>query len=331
MALSPEVLAERRTGIAATDAAPILGISPWKSAAEIWLEKKKPELVTFKESPALYWGSRHEQTICEEYSKITGQNLAASPIIRNKSVPWIMCSPDRLIDGKKKGLEAKTASDRMAYEWGPAGTDVVPQQYLIQTQHCMMATGYHEWDLAVLIGGNDFRIYHLFRDKELQKIMFEQEREFYKRFIVGKETPEFDWGKAVAEMVRKKYPKHDDTELNVDENGGDELKKALLDLLDAREKQASIEKTRECCETLIKSYMKNDGLLKWEQQNIRVTWRTTKESVKIDWRAVFEEVFPLLNIDAEEKRKILERHTEKKETQRRFLFKGPKGEVEDEQ
>lgn len=330
MALSPEVEADRRTGIAATDAAPILGVSPFKSPAEVWLEKKKPHLVDFKESKVMYWGIRHEQTIAEEYTKVTGVNLVSTGLIRNKNLNWIMCSPDRLLDGRKKGVELKTADSRSAYSWGPAGTDMIPQHYLIQVQHSMMATNFDEWDVAALIGGNDFRIYHIFRDQELMRILFQQEKEFYTRFIAGNETPNSDWGKSIAEAVRKKHPQHNSTILSVDENGDDVLKKALHDLLMLRRELSKTKKSKSTQETLIKAYMKDSYKLTWTGEGIEATWKTSKESVKIDWRAVFEETLPHLNISAKEKKDLIDRHTKSKAAQRRFVFKSQDEEDEDE-
>ncbi len=326
MSLSPEIQAERRKGISATDAAPIMGVSPFKSAADVWLEKKKPELIDQKESKALYWGTRLEQTVAEEYSLITGQDLEPSRIIHNQNVKWMMCSPDRIIKGSRKGVECKTANDRMAYQWGPSGTDRVPQQYLIQCVHSMMCSNFYEWDLAVLIGGQDFRIYHLFRDMELMKLLYEQEKEFYSRFIAGNETPQFDWGKSVAEFVRKKYPRHESGEdFNVDANGDEVLKKALLDLLSARAALATTEKIKQTQNALIQAYMKTAEVMEWEEKGIRITWRNIKDSVKVDWQKVVEELLPHVKMPSEEKEKLIQRHTKIKNGVRRFLFKSEDG------
>lgn len=332
MSLSPEVLLERRSGISGTDAASIMGISPFKSAADVWLEKRKPDLIQKKESKAMYWGTKLEQTIAEEYSLITGRSLEASRLIRNKNVPWMMCSPDRIIQGSRKGVECKTASERMAYQWGPNGTDLVPQHYLIQCQHCMLVSQFHEWDLAALIGGQEFRIYHLFADKELWKLMYDHEKEFHSRFIVGNETPTFDWGKDVAEFVRMKYPRHETgKELDVGQHGDDVLKKALLDLLDARGALASAKKIEATQKSLIQAYMATSEVLEWEDRKLRISWRNIKDSVRIDWFKVFEEIVQFANIPSEDKQAIIQRHTKIKNGVRRFLVKDESGEGEDDE
>ncbi len=326
--LSTEVQEIRRRGIAATDAAPIMGLSPWKSHADVWIEKKQPDLAERKETPALYWGNRHEKAIAEEYAQVTGQALDVSKLVINPKVPWMMCSPDRLIRGKKKGLECKTASGRVAYLWGPSGTDRVPQHYLIQVAHSMMVLNYHEWDLAVLIDNSDFRIYHLFRNKELMSMIYQQEAEFYSRFIAGGETPEFDWGKEVAEYVRRKYPQHEDKEFSVDDHGDKIVKKALEDLLDARGRKADATRVEATQKALVQAYMGTHGTLLWKDKNLKINWRTPKDSEKIDWHALCEEIYPHLSLTAEQKQALIAKHTEKKTGARRFTVYDGKDEEE---
>jgi len=53
-------------------------------------------------------------------------------------------------------VEIKTA--RSADGWGEAGTDEVPQEYLIQVQHYLAVTALPVADVAVLFGGQEFRL-----------------------------------------------------------------------------------------------------------------------------------------------------------------------------
>ncbi len=239
-----------------------------------------------------------------------------------------MCSPDRIIKGKKKGVECKNASDRNAYQWGPTGTDRVPQYYLLQCFHSMMVTNLKEWDLAVLIGGNDFRIYHLFADKDLMKVMYQQEEEFFRRFIAGNETPKFDWGKSVAEFVRKKYPQHEVKTYSVDDHGDAVLKQAILDLISARESKASVKQIEETQKTLIQAYMGTHEAIVWKEKEIDATWKKNKDTVKVDWNKVVEELLPHVNLTADEKENLIDRHTKNKPGPRVFRFRSEGGEEE---
>lgn len=311
---------QRRLGIAATDAAPISGLSPFKSAADVWVEKKYPELMPPDEPvPELYWGTKHEPMIVDEYAKITGQELKPIGLVRNKKIQWIMCQPDRQVGNKPKGLEAKTAGGYNTHEWGPAGTDLVPMYHMIQVQHSMMCTGWREWDLAVLIGGNDFRIYHLWWNHELIKELFEIEREFYTDFVAGKKTPPLDWGKNVANFANAKWPRHKpDTVLDVDKNGDRSLEEALTMLSRVRAAQKSAEQEEEKQQTLIKSYMRDRERLQWAGGGISILWRQAKDSKKIDRETLIEALLPHVSLPPEKIEALIKEHTETKPGVRAF-------------
>jgi predicted phage-related endonuclease len=76
-------------------------------------------------------------------------------------------------------VEIKTA--RTAEGWGESGTDEVPDAYAIQVQHGMAVTGLPRCDIAVLIGGSDFRIYAVERDHELIADLILAEAAFWAR------------------------------------------------------------------------------------------------------------------------------------------------------
>jgi predicted phage-related endonuclease len=79
----------------------------------------------------------------------------------------------------------------------------VPQAYLFQVQHYMAVTGYPVADIAVLIGGSDFRIYTVEADRELHDMLVTAEAAFWQR-VQNNEPPEpvsladalAMWGKA---------------------------------------------------------------------------------------------------------------------------------------
>ncbi len=310
MGFSPEIEAVRRVSITATDAAPIARLTPWRTPADIWLSKKKPELCKdFEESPALYWGKKKEALILAEYAKRTGYTLSKPDMVQNEKYPWMKCSPDSLVKGKRKGVEAKTAARMNAHEWGAEGTDQVPEQYLIQVAHSMMCTGYDEWDVPVLIDNADFRIYHVTRDEELLRFLFEIEEEFYRRFIIGNEQPKFDWGKGIEALIRSRWPKHKPgSVLTVDETGDALLKRTLETLCKSRSDKKGGEIDEKQAQVTVKSYMGEKEELLWSAHNLRITWRSAKDKSKIDYKAAFQELLQF--VPDGRLTKIIEKHTE---------------------
>lgn len=156
----------RRSGLGGTDASAVLGLNPWRTPLQVWSEKRG-EAPPVEQTPAMRWGLVLEPVIAEEYSLQTGRKLwTPEQVYHHPLHDFLVGSPDRLVIGEPRGVEVKTANGFMASEWGPAGTDQVPQHYLIQCLHYMAVTGLRVWDLAVLIGGSDFRIYTIRWDDE---------------------------------------------------------------------------------------------------------------------------------------------------------------------
>lgn len=79
----------------------------------------------------------------------------------NDDFPHQHALPDRLIEGRKAGLEIKTTS---AFNGKSFRDEEFPANYYVQCVQYMAVMEYPEWFLAVLIGNSDFRIYHLVRN-----------------------------------------------------------------------------------------------------------------------------------------------------------------------
>ncbi len=257
-----------------------------------------------KEKPWLRWGILKEPLIANEYALKTGQTLIASDTLSNARIPWMLATPDRLIVGKKKGLECKTADGRNSYQWGPQLSDVVPTEYLIQINHSMMVTTYDEWDLAALIGSSDFRIYCFSKTKAMMKNLYEVEKEFYERFVVGKEQPEYDWGDKIREFILSQWPqakKFNNDPLDVDDTGDKTLKEAIIELRRVRQEIAAAKLTEESKKAIIQSYMGERALLEWESEQIKIRFGNVKEGIKVKYKDLATEAISLLSAETREK------------------------------
>lgn len=198
--LTPEQLEARKNGIGGTDAGAIMGFSTFKSAFDVWLEKTgRTHDSTSKEThPWLYWGNKLESVVADEYSIITGEKLIESNTVFHPEHKWMVGHPDRLIVGKNKILECKTANQFTAKDdWG-TGKDSVKLPYIIQVQHYMAITGADETDIAVLIGNSDFRIYTIPRDEKLIGMIIKECGDFYKNHILTDIPPQPLNGKEAA-------------------------------------------------------------------------------------------------------------------------------------
>lgn len=212
---------DRPHGLGASDAPVACGVSPWKSAWELCLEKMG-ELEPGPMNEAMRLGLLLEPVVSQLYSEQTGYPLITCPLVPHPKIPWAFCSPDRLRDdGSGHLVELKTS--RRFDGWGPAGTDEIPEPYLIQVHHQMECCGRDAADVAVLIAGQEFRIYHVCRNQRLIDAMLEREREFWKR-VEERDPPTPDFSAASCQRVLASMYGVDDVEIEL---GRDEMALAI--------------------------------------------------------------------------------------------------------
>lgn len=177
-------LEERRKGIGGSDAPAICGVSPWKTPYQVWLEKRG-ESGGQEDNDSMFWGRTLEPVIRQRYADLTGRRvIVPAKILVHPSHPVILASLDGITDDDRV-LEVKTA--RSATGWGEPGTDEIPEHYIAQVQHYLAVTGFIVADVAVLIGGSDFRVYEVPENKEIQNLIMKKELEFWG--LVENDTP----------------------------------------------------------------------------------------------------------------------------------------------
>ena len=170
--------ARRLTGLGGSDAPAALGISPWRTPYDLYLEKTGQGSAVIETEPML-WGTLLEPVIVGEYLRRTGRSfLAQEEMLRHPSYPWMIAHLDGAVYDplKPRILEVKTARDGRG--WGEPGSDEIPLHYLVQMHHYLVVSGAVVADLAVLIGGSDFRVYEIRADAAIAGQLVEREAEF---------------------------------------------------------------------------------------------------------------------------------------------------------
>ena len=213
-----QFLAERMTGLGGSDIGAILGLSPYKTPLDVWMEKTG-QVAPQESSLQMRFGAMAEQFVADEYEATTGRKTQRfNPMLRHPSAPLIG-HVDRLIipDGAKVAshkqeirtdrlLECKTANAFAlnSGEWGDSGTDLVPATYLVQCATYMALTGCETADLACLFGNHDFRVYTIARDRELEAALVEQATIWWQRHIIEGAMPD----PRTAEEAKRVWPAH---------------------------------------------------------------------------------------------------------------------------
>lgn len=280
-----EWLIERKKGIGASEAAAVLGISPWSSPVGVWAEKKglAPPI---EDNFRLKLGRLLEEPVAQLYAEREGVTLTGG----GYDLRWhpgglpVFATPDRHIEEFPRGLECKTVDPHMEGQWGEDGTGDIPVYYVPQLVLGMAVTGYPEWHLAALFGFGELRVYRLMRDMELEEAILSRLTEFWNRYVIGNEEPPLDGSDACASYLAMKYPAN---RLPLIGAGAVE-EKLLVDLFAIREQVKADDAIQTEYENRLKAIIgEAEGI-----QGVcgRVTWKKAKDSEKIDLDAALKKL-----------------------------------------
>lgn len=314
-----QFLEERQRGLGGSDIAAILGVSPYKTAVSVYVEKTSP----IKDEPpnaVQQRGIDMEPVVAAWYERETGNIVRTpdKPFMVHLAHPFLVAHPDRFAEdpktGAQTGLECKTSHPMAAKDFGENGTDQVPHGYILQCQHYMLVTGYDRWDLAVWIGLDDHRWYTINRNEKLINLIIREAGRFWSDFVLPRKPPPPDSSEATKELLRHLYPDN----IVVETIATPEILKECEYLAELRTKRKELDDNEEFVKHRIQAYMGEAGTLIAPDGALLATWKKTKDSKRTDWKAACDE--------AAVHKAIIENNTKVVEGSRRFLLKlGDKG------
>jgi putative phage-type endonuclease len=181
-------LAARRGGLGASDAPAVLGLSPWMSPVELYLEKIGQGRAV-EETEPMRLGKLLEPILAAEYVRRCGSSgrLIQQVFTRHRDHPWMFATLDGVRDDGRI-VEFKAVGWRKAHEWGEEGTEDIPMHYLCQVHHQLAVSNAPAADLLVLVGGQEFRQYTVPRDSFMVETLVELEYAFWDR-VVRRDPP----------------------------------------------------------------------------------------------------------------------------------------------
>lgn len=172
----------RKTGIGGSDAAAAVGLSPYKSQLELWMEKTNRDADLPRPDPKdttepVYWGTMLEPIVAASYTQQTGRKVRkVNAVLQHPQFPFMLANLDREVVGTSSVqiLECKTAGEFGAKLW----KDGVPEYVQLQVQHQLSVTGKQAADVAVLICGQRLEVHRIQRDDELIARLIHLEAQF---------------------------------------------------------------------------------------------------------------------------------------------------------
>jgi putative phage-type endonuclease len=272
MSLTNEQLELRKKGIGASEIAAIAGINPWMSAHDVWCIKRG--LAESVENVKSRMGHRVEAAVCAEYCEDQGVEVEEVGTIVHPQRDWQLATPDRRVKGHRRLLEVKCVGWRMAHHWGTE-VDAIPEYYRPQVEQQLEVCDLDECHVAAWIGGSDFRIYTIRRDRELARILTEIGERFWVDNVLGGVPPKVDGTEGARRMLEKLFPRNAKPLLKATPD----VEGIGLELLDARKTLERIERRKTELENrIIEAVGDADGIV---ADDWRVTYRANKNNKRV--------------------------------------------------
>ena len=171
MTLTQKQIAERRHYIGASDAAAALGVCPWRSRMDVWLEKtgRHHDNGEQREDGPAFWGTVLETPVAERWARLTDKRIQRwGKGYTHPHYPYLRAHLDRVVVGEKSLLEVKTTSVWRADDWGPTGSDGIALAAKLQQVAQLACASRQIAYTALLIGGQEFRHYSMIRNPDLE-------------------------------------------------------------------------------------------------------------------------------------------------------------------
>jgi putative phage-type endonuclease len=290
---------DRTKGIGGTDIAAIIGLNPWKSAIDVYMEKlglTEPQ----EDNEAMWWGREMEPVLQKRYIKETRLDVFRPIPLIHPDYPWYIGSPDAVYSGcptistpytkYEGGVDYKTTGYSHLSDWGEPGTDEVPPYYHTQAMWYMGLTGANWWDIACLFMGarREFKIYRVNRDDDLIAMLIEKGKDFWENNILSEVPPTVDASPGWKKFFNTKWPKEEEdiVELIPD---NDDIHKLIAGYRSTKTALADFQKMADESENEIKMIIgKHAGL---KGQFGKITWKKSKDRVVTDWEKAFNDIW----------------------------------------
>jgi putative phage-type endonuclease len=225
-------LSIRQSGIGSSDAAAAVGLHPYKSQLELWMDKtgrqfdiKEPSRDEQLTSP-LHWGQVLEPIVADHYAQHTGFRVQrVNAILQHVEHPWMLANLDREIVGNDavQILECKTAGIYGAKLW----KEGVPEYVQLQVMHQLAVTGQQAADVAVLLGGHELQVHRIERDEAMIDQLISLERQFW-TFVENDTPPPADGTDSADQALRVLFPSDDGETIDLCQD--EALSQAFADL-----------------------------------------------------------------------------------------------------
>jgi len=281
----------RKQGIGSSDAAAAVGLNPYKSQLELWMEKtgrdtELPQLDPNDDTSPAFWGTLLEPIVASHYTKKTSNRVRRINAVLQHADPelsWMLANIDREVIGVEdvQILECKTAGINGSRLW----KEGVPEYVQLQVMHQLAVTGKQAADVAVLLGGQHLEVYRIERDETMIAQLIELERQFW-NYVETDTPPPADGSASADTALRCLFPQ--DQGETVDFSVDEELTQAYETLKQVRDVISEQEKHESALKQKIQQAMGDASRAMFASG--AVTWKKAKDSLTVDTASLLRDL-----------------------------------------
>lgn len=256
---------DRQTYLGGSDVAGILGLSPWRTPLDVYLDKVEGSRPIDEAKAKIFRrGTRMEPYILDLLTEEHGiQIVNRGQRYRDKNHAFIAAEIDAEA-ASGENIEAKSANQFAAKNWGAEFTDEIPVYYTAQAMHGMMVKPAPATIFPVLIGSDDFRVYRVERDDETIAAIRDKEVEFWDR-VQRRDPPPPSTVSDIERMFSR------DSGLAI--QASDEIVEVFNALKTLKSKAKLLDSEIEDAERQIKLYLGEAAILKFGAQQL-CSWKS---------------------------------------------------------
>lgn len=177
-----QFLLDRKSGLGGSDIAAIMGLSPWKTALDVYLDKTS-EAIDMTDKPHLKEGREREGEVLNLYKERHNVELETDlEMKRDSQYSFLFANVDAKVKNSNVIIEAKTTRQ----SWNG-----LPEQYQLQCAHYAMIYNSDYVDVASLnLLSSKYTEYTYYRDERLEKKIRECAINFWHKHVLAKVAPE---------------------------------------------------------------------------------------------------------------------------------------------
>jgi putative phage-type endonuclease len=288
---------DRAKGIGGSDIAALMGLSPYKTPLQLYLDKIG-EGEEFIETQKTKMGHIMEPVILDLFREATGLNVRSfdKTSFINKEFPYFRASLDGdVVDANMNRtaiVEVKNVGGYGTSLW----EDGVPSYYYTQAQFYAGILGVPKIYVGALFDGYDFKFYSYDYDPQLFLEMWTKGKTFWENNVQKRIPPE----PITEEDVKLLYPK---PEAGKTIEADSIAVMRLNELMVLKDQIADLDEKRKALETELKAQIADNEVMTWRGKSL-ISYKKNKDTVGFDYKKYVEENVTLTDELKEKYKKV---------------------------